>query len=140
MIPLSFAQQRLWFLHQFQGSSATFNVPLLLRMRGELDASALRVALADVIDRHESLRTLFSEVDGVGQQTILDRDNVELVFDLREVAHDGLAAEVSEAAAYCFDLAREIPVRATLFKLGADEHALLLLQHHIASDAGSIAP
>ncbi|HSX88743.1 MAG TPA: condensation domain-containing protein, partial [Pseudomonas sp.] len=90
MIPLSFEQQRLWFLHQFQGSSATFNVPLLLQLQGELDVPALRAALMDVIARHESLRTVFSEADGVGQQTILGHDQVDLIFDFHEIGKDTL--------------------------------------------------
>ncbi|MHB1058031.1 MAG: amino acid adenylation domain-containing protein [Rhodanobacter sp.] len=140
MIPLSFAQQRLWFLQQLQGPSALFNIPLLLHLRGALDVAALQAALADVIGRHESLRTVFKEADGVGCQIVLAAEAAVLPFDLREIAPDALPAEQRRAAAYCFDLARDLPIRATLYRLGADDHVLLLLMHHIASDGGSLAP
>lgn len=140
MIPLSYAQQRLWFLQQLQGPSTLFNVPLLLRLRGVLHADALQAALDDVASRHESLRTVFADVDGVGRQIVRAAGQARVPFELRAVDADALEAAQRQAAEYVFDLATEIPIRATLFRLRPDEHVLLLLLHHIASDGSSLAP
>ncbi|MFC5743612.1 non-ribosomal peptide synthetase [Dyella tabacisoli] len=140
MIPLSFAQQRLWFLQQLQGPSTLFNIPLLLRLHGALDVEALRVALIDVLERHESLRTVFDNVDGVGRQIVRKTDAAELIFEQRAITLDAFDAEQERASAHCFDLAHELPIRVTLFRLGANDHGMLLLLHHIAIDGGSLAP
>ncbi|AKN68643.1 siderophore 2,3-dihydroxybenzoate-glycine-threonine trimeric ester bacillibactin synthetase [Streptomyces sp. PBH53] len=140
MIPLSFAQRRLWFLQQFEGPSATYNLPLQLRLTGDLDVEALRGAVRDVMDRHESLRTVFPDQDGTPYQRILPaeeaRSEVELVRADREQL-DGLLAA---AARHTFDLTSEVPVRTWLFELAPQEHVLLLLVHHVAADGGSLAP
>lgn len=140
MIPLSYAQQRLWFLQQLQDPNTLFNVPLLLKLRGELRADALQAALDDVARRHESLRTVFADVEGVGRQIVREAAQARVPFELREVDAGALEAAQREAAGHVFDLAVEIPIRATLFRLGPDEHVLLLLLHHIASDGSSLAP
>jgi len=140
MIPLSYAQQRLWFLQQLQGPNTLFNVPLLLRLRGVLHADALQAALDDVVGRHESLRTVFADVEGVGRQIVRGAEQARVPFELREVDAEALEAAQQQAAEYVFDLAADIPIRATLFRLGPDEHVLLLLLHHIASDGSSLAP
>ncbi|MFJ9461710.1 condensation domain-containing protein, partial [Kitasatospora sp. NPDC101447] len=139
-IPLSYAQQRLWFLHQFDGPNATYNAPVALRLHGSLDREALREALADVVARHESLRTLFVEdAEGAGQ-VILPADRVELPLDVVETDEEQLAERLAEASAHPFDLAQEIPFRATLLALSATDHVLLVLTHHIVSDAWSRGP
>ncbi|MCP3804556.1 amino acid adenylation domain-containing protein [Allokutzneria sp. A3M-2-11 16] len=134
--PLSFAQQRLWFLHRLEGPSATYNIPMALRLRGELDVTALEAAIGDVVDRHEALRTVFPDIDGTPYQHVLSTVDVHL--DVRETDH--LADALAEAAGYAFDLAGEVPLRTTLFRLSADEHVLLLLMHHIVGDGWSTAP
>ncbi|SDY29709.1 non-ribosomal peptide synthetase, partial [Lysobacter enzymogenes] len=136
-LPLSFAQRRLWFLHRLEGPSATYNLPLALELHGALDRAALRAALADVVARHESLRTMFPEGE-IARQLVL----APLAPPLREreIAPDALSAALAEDAAHGFDLAREIPLRATVYRLGEDRHALLLLLHHIAGDGASMAP
>ncbi|MEW1551688.1 amino acid adenylation domain-containing protein [Streptomyces tsukubensis] len=141
MIPLSFAQRRLWFIDRFEGPSATYNVPFLVRLTGELDVAALTAAVNDVVARHESLRTLIVEnAEGVPAQEVLPAGQARLDVPLVEVAPGDLDGAVREASNYAIVLSKEIPVRATLFRTGAREHALLLLVHHIAGDGESSAP
>ncbi|MGX1647821.1 amino acid adenylation domain-containing protein [Streptomyces celluloflavus] len=140
MIPLSFAQRRLWFLHRLEGPSATYNMPWALRLRGSLDVEALRAALADVIERHESLRTVFPETDGEPYQHILEPDEARPELPVVPVTEPELRPALDAAARHGFDLSTEVPVRAGLFRLADDEHVLLLLIHHIASDGWSFAP
>ncbi|MBP2479709.1 amino acid adenylation domain-containing protein [Crossiella equi] len=137
VVPLSFAQRRLWFLHQFEGPSATYNIPLGLRLTGAVDREALRLALRDVVARHESLRTVFVESDGVPSQRVVGAEPVltEVVITVEE-----LPEVLARACRYEFDLAAEIPVRAWLFEIGPEEHVLLVVVHHIAADGWSLGP
>ncbi|MGW0534029.1 non-ribosomal peptide synthetase [Streptomyces sp. NPDC003032] len=137
--PLSHNQQRLWFLDRAEPGPA-YNIPVVLRLRGELDVAALRAALADVTARHEVLRTVYPEVDGAPRQRIMPPGALRLdVVD--GSGTDDPAAALDRAARHVFDLMAEPPVRATLFTSpGTDEHVLLLLVHHIAGDGWSIAP
>ncbi|GBG35930.1 hypothetical protein NJB14197_41380 [Mycobacterium montefiorense] len=143
VMPLSFAQSRLWFLGQLQGPSAMYNIAVALRLSGHLDSDALAAALADVIARHETLRTMFPAVGDTPQQALLAADRTE--FGWQIIDSDGWPAArldeaIEAAASYTFDLAVEIPLRATLFRLGDDEHVLVGVVHHIAADGWSIAP
>ena len=143
VVPLSFAQRRLWFLHQLQGPSATYNVPLVLRLCGQLDVDALGAALADVVGRHESLRTVFWAVDGVPQQRIIAADEADFgwgIIDAVRWSATQLEDAVGVAARYAFDLVTEIPVRARLFTVADQEHVLVLAMHHIAADGWSLTP
>ncbi|WP_326842059.1 amino acid adenylation domain-containing protein [Streptomyces sp. NBC_01558] len=139
-IPLSPAQNRLWFLNKLEGANATYNVPVAFRISGDLDAGALERALNDVVVRHESLRTVFQDVDGTSAQVVLEADAVDL--ELHHVAcYAGeLRDALRDAGQYAFDLAAELPLRTTLFSVGPDEYVLLLLVHHIASDGASMGP
>ncbi|AJE81512.1 amino acid adenylation domain-containing protein [Streptomyces albus] len=139
---LSFAQQRLWFLHRLEGESSTYTLPVAFRLHGPLDVRALDAALEDVVTRHESLRTLFEERDGDPRYRVLDPAEAAAALRLREVPTDegALAEQLAEAAGEGFDLATELPLRATLFRLGAQEHVLLLMLHHIAADGWSLGP
>ncbi len=139
-LPVSFAQQRLWFLHKLEGPSATYNIPLALRLTGRLNPDALRAALADVVGRHEALRTVFPEADGRPHQRILAPDQVELPWEVRDVAEHELAGAVAEAAHHAFDLAAEIPLRGSLFATGGEANVLVVVLHHIAADGWSVGP
>ncbi|MFD0021696.1 amino acid adenylation domain-containing protein [Streptomyces sp. NPDC058382] len=139
-LPLSFAQQRLWFLNRFEGPSATYNVPLVLRLDGPLDADALQSALADVVERHESLRTVFPETDGVARQLVLDAGAADLDLSPRDTDTARLDEVLTAEVAHTFDVGAELPVRARLLRLAAESHVLVLLIHHIAGDGWSLAP
>ncbi|MFF1950963.1 non-ribosomal peptide synthase/polyketide synthase, partial [Kitasatospora herbaricolor] len=139
-VPLSFAQRRLWFLHRMEGPSATYNIPLTLRLSGDLDQRALEAALADVVERHESLRTVFPVVDGVPCQRVLDLDAARPRLRMTEAGERDLPDRLAEAARYGFELSEEPPLRAELFRLGTEEHVLLLVLHHIAGDGWSAGP
>nr|WP_281176385.1 non-ribosomal peptide synthetase [Pseudonocardia acaciae] len=139
-VPLSFAQRRLWFLHQMEGPSATYNIPLALRLSGRLNREALRAAVDDVVARHESLRTVFSEIDGVPYQRILDPTEARPAWRVTETTAAELPRALATATRYEFDLAAEVPMRAELFTIGDDEHILLILVHHIAGDGWSLGP
>ncbi|ROP35964.1 amino acid adenylation domain-containing protein [Saccharothrix texasensis] len=132
-LPLSYAQRRLWVVDQL--GSAAYNSPWALRLRGELDVPALRAALADVVDRHESLRTVFPQVDGEPVQRVLDT-----APELAVVTTDDVDAAVAGLSAHAFDLAVEPPLRAHLLVVSPVEHVLVLVLHHIASDGWSKAP
>src|ERR1700754_1552603 len=139
-IPLSYAQRRLWFLERLEGSSATYTIPLALRVRGVLDLVALEAAVGDLVERHESLRTIFPDTLGVPRQQILDAAAARPGLAVTAVSEGSLAQALSAAAGAGFDLARDAPLRVHVFALGASEHVILLLLHHIAGDGWSLAP
>jgi len=137
VIPLSYAQQRLWFLSMME-QRPTYNVPLALRLRGPLRPDVLESALADVVDRHEALRTVFPAVDGQPQQQIVADARPAILTTT--VAEADLPAALTEAARYVFDLTTELPIRPYLFRTAADDHTFVLVMHHIATDGGSMGP
>ena len=139
-IPLSFAQIRLWFLHRFQGSSPTYNIPLVFRLLGPVNQDALQAMLNDLVTRHESLRTIFTEIDGSPVANILPPQQACLTMERVDTSEAQLAAALTTAASYGFDLASEISLCAWLFRLAEQQHVLLLLVHHIAGDGWSLAP
>ncbi|AFQ59041.1 non-ribosomal peptide synthetase [Bacillus subtilis subsp. subtilis] len=139
-IPLSFAQRRLWFLHCLEGPSPTYNIPVAVRLSGELDQGLLKAALYDLVCRHESLRTIFPESQGTSYQHILDADRACPELHVTEIAEKELSDRLAEAVRYSFDLAAEPAFRAELFVIGPDEYVLLLLVHHIVGDGWSLTP
>ncbi|HFF8439820.1 amino acid adenylation domain-containing protein [Serratia nevei] len=139
-LPLSFAQQRLWFLTQLEGLSETYHIPLALSLRGELDLPAWRQSLDALYARHEALRSRFVTVEGQPQAHILPADALPLtVHDLRgrqdaQSQARQLAQRLTEAP---FDLTQGPLVRAALIRLADEEHLFLLTCHHIISDGWS---
>ncbi len=146
--PLSYAQQRLWFLERLQPGSGAYHIPAAVRLRGRLDVAALGRSLDEVVRRHEALRTRFIEVDSLesldtAMQQILPAERGLLrVVDLGgldEAAREReVALRVRAEVQRPFDLAAGPLVRAVLLRLGAEEHALLVTMHHIASDGWSV--
>ncbi|MFG2026730.1 amino acid adenylation domain-containing protein [Streptomyces sp. NPDC048825] len=139
-LPLSFAQQRLWVLYQVEGPSPTYNIPIVWRLSGALDTDALRLAVDDLVARHEPLRTVFPEQDGRAHQLILDPEQAGIQVEVIRTTEEELDGRLVEAAAYGFELDREPPLRVRLFQVADDEHVLLLLLHHIAGDEWSDLP
>jgi amino acid adenylation domain-containing protein len=138
--PLSFAQQRLWFLAQFEGASATYNIPVVLRLDGPVDVGALRQALGDVSDRHESLRTVFPAPNGEPHQRILAPEDGRPPLEAHPCTEDEVAARVRESVGWTFDLTVDTPLRIWCYTVAADRHVLVVVLHHIAGDGGSMAP
>ncbi|MFT4199145.1 amino acid adenylation domain-containing protein, partial [Gordonia sp. (in: high G+C Gram-positive bacteria)] len=136
-IPLSFAQQRMWFINRFDSSSAAYNIPAVLRLSGELDVDALRAALVDTVVRHEVLRTTYAQDHGSPHQVIAAADDVPARLDWAVVDDE---AAIADAVTGGFDLAEQWPIRARLWPVSADEHVLAVVLHHIAADGESIAP
>ncbi|MFM1724323.1 amino acid adenylation domain-containing protein [Rhodococcus sp. PAM 2766] len=130
--PLSAAQQRLWFQFRLEGPSSTYNIPVALRLRGVPDAAALSVAAGAVLRRHEVLRTVLEDVDGIGMQRVCPAPETA-PFAVEHCDPVTLEAALAHAARHPFDLDREFPIRLRLFVTGT-ESVLLVLTHHIASD------
>ncbi|MGS2806906.1 non-ribosomal peptide synthase/polyketide synthase [Nocardia sp. MW-W600-9] len=157
-LPLSPAQQRMWFLNRFDRASVAYNIPFALRLSGDLDVAALRTAVADLVARHESLRTVYPEVDGGPVQSITSAAQAVPALDPIVVTEAELPGAIAELAATTFDVTAEIPVRLRLFQVSAasetpaesdsmtgagtvaGEYVLAAVLHHIAADGSSIAP
>ena len=140
MVPLSFAQRRLWFIAKLEGPSCTYNIPVVTRLTGSLDADALEAALQDVVRRHETLRTVFADADGEPYQRVVPVEEVSVAFKRASVAEQDVRRAVDAASKYEFDLEHEIPVRACLYSTGPTDHTFILLFHHIAADGWSKEP
>nr|WP_058854020.1 non-ribosomal peptide synthetase [Nocardia jinanensis] len=139
-LPLSLAQQRMWLINQFDPSSAAYNIPLAIRLSGALDIAAMRAAVSDVLERHESLRTRYpADADGLPYQEILPVAEVLRGGLITASAADPLT-RIGELMSAGFDVTQQVPVRALLLETGSDEHVLAFVAHHIAADGASMAP
>ncbi|MGW7412699.1 amino acid adenylation domain-containing protein, partial [Streptomyces sp. NPDC054863] len=140
-LPLSFAQRRLWFLHRFaEGESDAYNMRVVLRLRGPLDLASLRDALADLTARHEVLRTVYPDTDGLPHQVVLAAERARPALVRTPVDEAGLTAALERIVREPFDLAAGLPLRAGLLALGEEDHVLALVIHHIAADGWSFGP
>ncbi|WP_157117329.1 non-ribosomal peptide synthetase, partial [Nocardia flavorosea] len=154
--PLSLAQQRMWFLNRFDSDTAAYNIPLAIRLSGELDIEAMRAAVADLVTRHEVLRTVYPDSASGPVQLVLPAAQAVPELAVRSVASADIGAAVAELASTGFDVTAEVPLRVALFRLedpaaatGAqdpatagvsDEFVLALVAHHIAADGSSVGP
>ncbi|HEY5853267.1 MAG TPA: amino acid adenylation domain-containing protein [Aldersonia sp.] len=149
-VPLSAAQQRMWFLNRFDPDSPAYNMPMAIRLTGDLDVAALHAAVRDVLDRHEVLRTVYPEtaVTSPGAslapmgavQVVLTTAQAMPELVVESVAPQQLERRVLEFAAEPFDVTAAVPLRGRLFEVGPDEHVLVMVLHHIAGDGWSFGP
>src|SRR5262249_410822 len=142
-LPLSFAQQRLWFLDRMEGASPAYNVPLAVRIRGEINLEVLESSLAEIERRHETLRTVFQEVAGELSHGMRAEVRIRLErIDLSRIEESDRERQWSKLAAAearrPFDLSWGPVWRASLFKFGREDHALMLTIHHVVSDDWSM--
>ncbi|CAM5410095.1 Tyrocidine synthase 3 [Streptomyces spiroverticillatus] len=140
VLPLSFAQRRLWFLSGMEGAASAYTMPVVLRLGEAVDADVLQRALDDVVARHESLRTVFPEAGGEPCQRVLPAGAGLVPLDRAECDESTAHARIGELSALPFDLAVELPLRAALFTLSPADHLLVLVLHHIAGDGWSMRP
>ncbi|WP_122760505.1 non-ribosomal peptide synthetase, partial [Pseudomonas viridiflava] len=139
-VPLSFAQQRLWFLAQMEDANSAYNIPLGLQLNGHLDTRALKRALERIVVRHDSLRSRFIQQEGEARVQAAPVSVVpDLLWqDLRGQDEQALQRVVREEAAQPFDLLDDLPIRGRLLCLAEDRHVLLLTLHHIVADGWSL--
>ncbi|VEP16805.1 Amino acid adenylation domain protein [Hyella patelloides LEGE 07179] len=138
-LPLSFAQQRLWFIDQLEGKSATYNWPYTLRFKGDLNLSALEKSLSEIVRRHEALRTTFAIVNSTPTQKIHPPQPIKLpVLDLQSLPESGREAEaqqlITKEQKQPFDLVQDRLLRVMLVRLSPDNHLFSLTMHHIVAD------
>ncbi|PWD41140.1 non-ribosomal peptide synthetase, partial [Gordonia paraffinivorans] len=136
-VPLSFAQQRMWFINRLDSSSGMYNIPLVLRVVGDLDVDALRAAVVDVVVRHEVLRTTFPDVDGVPFQLVHPAGEVAERLDW--VVVDSVGG-IEGAVAAGFVLQEQWPVRVRVWGSAPGEYVVAVVMHHIAADGESLGP
>ncbi|GGK72894.1 non-ribosomal peptide synthetase [Mangrovihabitans endophyticus] len=140
-LPLSSAQRRLWFLNRLEGHAASYNVPMRLRLHGALDRPALDAALADLVARHEPLRTRYREASGEPWQEIVPPADARPALFVTACASSAEAAQIAgQFFAEGFELGTDLPLRARLLRIGPREHELLLVVHHISFDGLSTVP
>ncbi|MGY0035043.1 condensation domain-containing protein [Pedobacter sp. NJ-S-72] len=135
LIPLSFSQERLWFIDQLEGSSH-YHIPAVLKLKGTLNRAALQQAIQSIVNRHEVLRTVIREEDGVGYQLILPPNNWQMsAMDIKGDSKDTIAEFINAP----FNLSSDHMLRAGLLTSAEEQHLLIIVMHHIASDGWSLS-
>ncbi|OZF57475.1 hypothetical protein CH293_01755 [Rhodococcus sp. 14-2470-1b] len=140
IVPLSLAQRRMWFLNRLNPESGAENIPVAVRLSGDLDVAALSSAVHDVLGRHEVLRTVYPEVDGIGTQLVLPPGRVDLDLDVHTIGDTALIGEIAGFVGRPFDVRTAVPLRTRILRVSDNEHVLVLVTHHIAADGFSMAP
>ena len=138
---MSVAQRRLWFVNQFDTSSPAYNIPMVVRLSGALDVAAMQRAVGDVVDRHESLRTVYpASVDGPHQVVVpSERVTSKIAWEV-SVDEEALDRRIADLAREGFDVSANVPLRGSLFRVTPDDHVLALVVHHISADGASLEP
>ncbi|WP_306304989.1 non-ribosomal peptide synthetase [Nocardia concava] len=141
-VPVSLAQQRMWFLNRLDPDSTAYNIPMPIRLTGPLDVAALHAAIADVVLRHEVLRTVYPETEAGPVQVVLPATvATELpALEAVPVTEETVTAAVLEIIGQGFDVTATVPLRAALFELAPEDHVFVVVMHHIAGDGTSLAP
>ncbi|GAB89946.1 putative non-ribosomal peptide synthetase [Gordonia rhizosphera NBRC 16068] len=141
LVHVSGMQRGLWLINRADPDSAAYNVAMALRLAGDLDVAALRLATTDLVRRHESLRTTYPMINGEPTQVILPADVVEseIVVEVRDAGRS-LEDAIANVTGKGFDIATLPPVRAVLLRVSATEHILVFVVHHISADGASMAP
>lgn len=140
LVPLSFAQERLWFIDKLSGANPFYTIPLAFRLLGRFDVVSFKRALLDVVERHPALRTVYRHVAGIPFQEVCPTAAAVPSVDVIACEPSGLIEELESALLVPFDLAQGPLVRAKILQLSADESVLLITIHHIAADGWSVAP
>ncbi|MFR9769176.1 amino acid adenylation domain-containing protein [Nocardia sp. SC052] len=141
-VPLSYAQRRMWFLNRFDPAAASNNIPLAVRLSGQLDVDALRAAIRDLVERHEVLRTSYPERDGTGSQRVhaLSEPGAVPELPVLDVAEAEVLEHTVAAVVEGFDVTAAPPLRLRLLRSSESEHVLVGVVHHIAADGSSMGP
>ncbi|MFT4393892.1 amino acid adenylation domain-containing protein [Gordonia lacunae] len=139
-VPLSYAQQRMWFLNRIEPDSSAYSIPIVVRLSGDLDVDALHRAIGDVVDRHEILRTVYPFVEGEPAQVILPAEADIVPMEVAQVAESELDPAIADLIGTPFDLTAQASTRIVLFDLGGDEWVLAVVLHHIGGDGSSLTP
>ncbi|WP_199609981.1 non-ribosomal peptide synthetase [Flocculibacter collagenilyticus] len=142
-MPLSFAQQRLWFIDTLEDGSAQYNIPIAIKLTGRLNVAGLQHAINCIVARHEILRTCYGNNNGVGYQTVQQAQPVDIIdIDASQLseqqADQQIKSLLADEVARSFDLKTDVMLRATLIRKADNEHILLFTVHHIAADGWSI--
>ncbi|EON34683.1 Non-ribosomal peptide synthetase modules-related protein [Gordonia terrae C-6] len=139
-VPLSYAQQRMWFLNRIEPESPAYSIPIVVRLSGSLDVDALHRAIGDVVDRHEILRTVYPFAEGEPAQVILPAEADVVPMEVTRLAEHEVDQAISDLIGTPFDLTAQAPTRIVLFELGGDEWVLAVVLHHIGGDGSSLTP
>ncbi|AXG70721.1 gramicidin S synthase 2 [Kordia sp. SMS9] len=136
-IPLSFAQERLWFIDKLHGS-IEYHIPYILEFKGKLDPKLVETSLKHIIQRHQTLRTIFKEYDGIGYQEIQSEAAFTITKVQSQLSEKQLENYIAEAIAQPFNLAKDYMLRCSIYSKNTDNHVIILVMHHIASDGWSL--
>ena len=141
MTPLSYAQRRMWFINRFDPDSPAYNIPLAVRLTGALDVDALQSAVFDVLERHESLRTIYPDSADGPHQVILPAAQAPIDVAPVKVTETELREQLVEMVSTGFDVTADVPpIRVRLFEVGPQDYVLALVVHHVSTDGESTAP